>query len=109
MEELQQIHIEIKSLKQIKKELLPKCPKCGAEHLHLFEKGLGCTKECGFVIWKTVASKTLSENHLCEIAEKGKSPLIKGFTSKSNTKFDAYLVLDKKDWKVKFEFENKKQ
>ena len=51
--------------------------------------------------------KTLTDNQLETLIAKGKTGLIKGFTSKAGKKFDAMLTLAD-DGKVGFEFEQKK-
>lgn len=81
------------------------CPKCGKK-LFSGQYGLYCKdKECGFRIGKEVAKKTLSDEQITKILEKGDSGLISGFTSKAGRKFSARLVLDK-DKKVVFKFDN---
>jgi DNA topoisomerase-3 len=106
--ELSEIQVSIKSDKQIKSELMPLCPKCKTQHLRLFEKGLGCVKECGFVVWRTVAEKTLKDTQLMDIAKKGKTGVIDGFMSKKTGKtFSATLKLDN-EFKTIFDFDNQK-
>lgn len=81
------------------------CPVCG-KPIRENSKAFGCTgwKEgCTFTIWKTIAGKTLTENQVKALLEKGKTNLIKGFKGKSGKSFDAYLVLDS-NHKVTFEF-----
>jgi DNA topoisomerase-3 len=103
--ELSKIEVSIKSQKQILEELMPLCPKCKERHLRLFEKGIGCNKECGFVLWRTVAKKSLTDAQLIALAEKRTTSLIKGFTSKTGQLFDAKIVL-KDDLTTGFEFNN---
>ena len=84
-----------------------KCPKC-QKALREFDKSFNCTRECGFVIWKTVAGKKISVAQIKKLLEKGISDTITGFIAKSGNKFDAKLKLEA-DGKVGFEFENKKK
>jgi DNA topoisomerase-3 len=111
--ELLTVQVSIKSQKQAMQELMPLCPKCKKQHLRLFEKGIGCNKECGFVAWRSVAQKKLTDAQLIALIEKGKTSLIKGFTSKAGKQFDARVVL-KPDLTTLttlttgFEFDNKK-
>jgi DNA topoisomerase-3 len=88
-------------------ESMPLCPKCKKQHLHVFEKGLGCNKECGFVIWRTIAGKKLTDAQLIALATKGITSEIKGFTSKAGKEFSAKLKLDS-EMKAVFEFAAKK-
>lgn len=61
--------------------------------------------EYNFVIFKDMSKKKISQTSVKQLLEKGKTSLIKGFTSsKTGKKFDAHLVL--KDKKVSFEFPN---
>ncbi len=82
-----------------------KCPKCGKRVIE-YSKAFSCESGkdgCGFVIWKSIAGKAISNIQAKRILEQGKSTLLKGFTSKAGKKFDAYLVL-KEDFHIGFEF-----
>ena len=83
-----------------------KCPLCGGSVLP-GKKNYYCSnykeKECGFIVWKTIAGKEVSEEHVKQLLEKGKTSLMKGFAKKAGGTFDAYLVLDETG-EVKFEF-----
>ena len=84
------------------------CPKCGRP---LFEhaKGFSCTgyktKECDFIIWKTICEKSLTDAQIKSLIEKKKTGVIKGFKSKKGSTFDARLIL-KPDFTIGFEFES---
>ncbi|KUO69756.1 MAG: DNA topoisomerase III [Desulfosporosinus sp. BRH_c37] len=85
------------------------CPKCGGKVIE-GQKGFGCAswrEGCHFVLWKTpICGKVLTPNQIKSILKKGKTPLIKGFKSKSGKLFAAYLVWeDSGEAKLKFEFE----
>lgn len=86
------------------------CPICGKDVVAM-KWGYGCSgyKEgCKFSVGE-LAKKKISATHVKQLLKNGKTGLIKGFTSKKGTNFDAYLFLE--DGKVKFEFpekENKK-
>lgn len=87
------------------------CPACG-KPLYSGEKSVYCSdwkNGCQFKIWKTVAQKKLTDTHIKQLLEKGKTTEIKGFTSSKGTNFDAMLKLtDKTTGKVEFEFAQKK-
>ncbi len=90
-------------------EALGTCPKCGGEVIE-GQKGFGCAnwrEGCRFVLWKTpICGKVLSPNQIKSLLKKGKTPLIKGFKSKSGKSFAAYLIWeDPAEAKLKFEFE----
>lgn len=101
--------------KQITEELLaldfPKtenevltCPKCKNQSVKLFEKVAKCIAEaCDWLLFRNVCGKTLSENDVKTVLEKGKSPLLKGLKSKAGKTFDAYIAL-KADGGTEFEF-----
>lgn len=85
------------------------CPKCGKK-IFAYPKSYSCESGkdgCGFVIWKTVAGKEISQAQAEKLLTKGKSDIIKGFTSKAGKKFDARLKLNSSTFAVEFEFENK--
>ncbi len=95
------------------------CPKCKKGELRKAAKNYYCSnypkknldgsvsKEgCSFIIWTTIAGKKITENTIRQIAEKGKSTLVKGFKSKAGKDFSVFLIL-KDDWQVGFEFEKK--
>ena len=84
------------------------CPKCGQGAIVEGQRGFGCNRfrqGCNFVVWKEIAGKTLTENQVRQLVEKGKTSLLKGFTSKAGRPFEAHLTLDP-TCKVKFEFAN---
>ena len=93
-----------------------KCPKCKNGELKQSEKNYYCSnypkknadrtsnEGCTFTIWKLTAGKKITENTVRQVTEKGKSSLVKGFKSKAEKAFSAYLVL-KEDWQIGFEFE----
>lgn len=85
------------------------CPKCGKNVLET-AKAYSCCggrSGCGFIIWKTIASKNISVAQAKKLIEKKKTDLIKGFKSKAGKEFNAYIVL-KEDFTTGFEFESKK-
>lgn len=85
-------------------EPMPPCPCCNGA-LKANSKAISC--DCGFILWKTQASKDLSDTQLLAVLTKGKTAKIKGFKSKVGKDFEAKLVLDKASKKVSFEFDKK--
>ncbi|MBF0647866.1 DNA topoisomerase III [Dysgonomonas sp. GY75] len=82
------------------------CPKCGKERVVLYPKVAKCRDEdCGYVIFRNKSGKDLSDKHLIDLLTKGKTSLIKGFKSKAEKTFDAFLRLDD-TLKPVFEFDN---
>ena len=80
------------------------CPKCRQTTVRLFEKVAKCTDEtCGWVLFRAVCGKILSENEVKTLMDTGKSPLLKGLKSRADKKFDAYIVL-KEDGTTAFDF-----
>lgn len=81
------------------------CPKCGKKVLDT-PKAFSCSGGkggCGFIIWKTIAGKSISSTHATQLLKKGRTNLIKGFRSKSGKSFDAHLVLQD-DGSIKLAF-----
>lgn len=100
---------EGKPIPKEKVEVLGTCPQCGGEVIE-GQKGFGCAswrEGCHFVLWKTpICGKVLTPNQIKSLLKKGKTPLIKGFKSKSGKSFSAYLIWeDSAGAKLKFEFE----
>lgn len=90
-------------------ENVTKCPKCNAGYLRTYEKVTKCSEQnCDFVIFHTMCGKKISEANIRELLEKGKTGVIKGFTSKKGNNFDAHLKFDE-SYKVVFEFPEKKK
>ena len=83
--------------------IIGECPKCG-HPVRGYSKAYSCSsKDCDFVIWKTIASKSISESTAKMLLEKRKTKLLRGFKSKKGNSFDAFLVL-KGDYSIGFEF-----
>lgn len=91
------------------KESIGVCPKCGKKIVE-YPKSYSCESGkngCGFVIWKVIAKKAITITQVTKLLTKGKTDLIKGFKSKTDKSFDAFLIL-KEDNSIGFEFPNKK-
>ena len=90
-----------------RKELL--CPICNSK-VAKGKYGYFCTarqeKGCTFSIGE-MCGKKIPDTQVERLITKGKTTLIKGFKSKAGKEFEAYLVFDKKQNKVVFEFSSK--
>ena len=86
------------------------CPKCQGKVV-LYEKIAKCTnEECGFIIFREKSGHRLSDKSILQLITKGKTDLIKGFITQSGKKMNPVaLVLDKTNWKVNFDFSDKKK
>ena len=83
-----------------------KCPVCGGI-VKRSRYNYGCAEYkngCSFSIPSYLCKRAVSVSNAKMLLETGKSSKIKGFTSKKNTLFDAYLVLQ--DGKCIFNFDN---
>ena len=109
--------IEI-STRQITEELLNlklsfsansySCPKCGKQGLRFLTSVAKCSDEsCDFVMFRNCGGKKLTDDTFIELLSEGKTRLIKGLTSKTGNKFDAYLILNS-ECKVVYDFPEKK-
>ncbi len=97
------------------------CPKCGKGHLRLRmsksregkegQQFYGCDRYeqgCAFTINLEIAKKKLTEKQVEVLCTKGKTGLIKGFTSKQGKPFDAMLVCGPDtNWSTQMKFEQK--
>ena len=85
-----------------------RCPKCGQQSVGIYAKVAKCRHEtCGFYVFREVCGIHLSEDNIRELISSGRTPILKGLTSKAGKKFNARLVLGE-DYITSFEFENKK-
>ena len=85
-----------------------RCPKCGQQSVGIYAKVAKCRHEtCGFHVFREVCGIHLSEDNICDLISSGRTPILKGLTSKAGKKFNARLVLGE-DYATSFEFENNK-
>lgn len=84
------------------------CPKCGSESVGIYAKIAKCRHEgCDFHVFREVCGTLLTEDNIRDLLTTGRTPVLKGLTSKAGKKFNARLVLNE-DYTTSFEFENKK-
>ena len=85
------------------------CPKCGNESVGIYTKVAKCRHEgCDFHIFREVCGTLLTEVNIRDLITTGRTPVLKGLTSKAGKKFNARLVL-KDDYTTTFEFEQNKK
>ena len=85
-----------------------RCPKCGQQGVGIYAKVAKCRHEtCGFHVFREVCGIHLSEDNIRDLISSGRTPILKGLTSKAGKKFNARLVLGE-DYATSFEFENNK-
>ena len=86
-----------------------RCPKCGQQSVGIYTKVAKCRHEtCGFHVFRDVCGIHLSEDNIRDLISSGRTPILKGLTSKVGKKFNARLVL-KDDYTTTFEFEQNKK
>ena len=86
-----------------------RCPKCGQQSVSIYAKVSKCRHEtCGFHVFREVCGIHLSEDNIRDLISSGRTPILKGLTSKAGKKFNARLVL-KDDYTTTFEFEQNKK
>ena len=86
-----------------------RCPKCGPQSVGIYAKVAKCRHEtCGFHVFREVCGIHLSEDNIRDLIGSGRTPILKGLTSKAGKKFNARLVL-KDDYTTTFEFEQNKK
>ena len=85
-----------------------RCPKCGQQSVGIYAKVAKCRHEtCGFHVFREICGIHLSEDNIRDLISSGRTPILKGLTSKAGKKFNARLVLGE-DYATSFEFENNK-
>lgn len=93
-----------------KKKLGILCPACGGE-LETTPFGYGCSnykseRGCKFSVG-SIAGRDLAEEEFKELISEGRTKVLTGFLSKSKKKFEAALILEKKEdgqFSVNFDF-----
>ena len=83
-----------------------KCPLCGSEVVEQ-KQSYRCgnwRSGCPVTIWKTIAHKRVTPRMAKTLLEKGQTPLLKGFKSKTGKTFSARLKLV--DGEVRLDFES---
>jgi len=86
-----------------------RCPKCGQQSVGIYAKIAKCRHEtCDFHVFREVCGILLSEDNIRDLISSGRTPILKGLTSKAGKKFNARLVL-KDDYTTTFEFEQNKK
>lgn len=77
-----------------------RCPRCGGEIIE-GKKGFGCSNwrkqdgGCSFVIWKTIAGRTLPKSAVRQLLSTGITDHLVGFMSKNGKRFSARLKIVK--------------
>lgn len=85
-----------------------RCPKCGNESVGIYAKIAKCRHEgCDFHVFREVCGTLLTEDNIRDLLTTGRTPVLKGLTSKAGKKFNARLVLNE-DNTTSFEFESRK-
>ena len=85
------------------------CPKCGKGHISIYSKVAKCDNpDCGLTVLRQKAGKNLTDDQMNQLLTKGKTGLIKGFTSKQGKKFDAGVAFDD-NFNTIFVFEERKK
>ena len=85
-----------------------RCPKCGCESVGIYAKIAKCRHEgCDFHVFREVCGTLLTEDNIRDLLTTGRTPVLKGLTSKAGKKFNARLVLNE-DYTTSFEFESRK-
>lgn len=88
-----------------KQKAILSCPSCSAR-LSIGTKAINCTGGCGFVLWRVVSGKELTETQIESLINKKSTGFITGFISKKGEKFTAKIHLTD-DFKTRFEYKPK--
>lgn len=79
------------------------CPICGGD-IGDTKKSFVCKDGCGFVIWKTIAKKRITQTEAKSLCKTGKSTSkLDGFVSKKGKNFSCWLYI-KSDGNIGFDF-----
>lgn len=84
------------------------CPKCKTGKVIFYPKVVKCNKpDCGFLIFRTISEKKLTDAQIGALLKLGKTPVIKGFKSKKGKLFNVVLAINEQ-YKTVFVFPEKK-
>lgn len=86
------------------------CPFCGAKVIKKNSYFCSAKKAtgCPFSVSQAICGKKITDAQVLRLIEKGKTTLIRGFKKKNGAgTFDAYLVADKAERRIRFEFPKK--
>ena len=87
------------------------CPKCKSQIFehganYVCEQSVGAHPTCDFKSGKVILQQPVPREEMTRLLVSGKTALLENFVSnKTRRKFKAFLVWDRKDGKVGFEFE----
>jgi DNA topoisomerase-3 len=79
-----------------------RCPNCGGGPIQEDYKTFRC-KNCGWLMWKTMASRQFQPEEVTELLTKGRVGPLGGFRSKLGRRFNATVKLGA-DFKPEFDF-----
>ena len=80
------------------------CPKCRSGRILLYPKVAKCSNvDCGLTVFRNKGEKQLTDSQITDLVTKGRTALIKGFRSREDKPFDAYLTFDK-DFRIVYGF-----
>ena len=72
------------------------CPKCRSGRILLYPKVAKCSNvDCSLTVFRNKGEKQLTDSQITDLVTKGRTALIKGFRSREDKPFDAYLTFDK--------------
>ena len=84
-----------------------KCPKCGGGPFNESFKAYECVNpECKLIVWKNMSGRELEREEVATLLTKKRVGPLEGFRSKLGRPFNAVVMLDEKEWRQKFDFEN---
>jgi len=89
---------ERKETPKTKPVVLGECPKCSEGQIIEGKKGYGCDQwrsGCKFVIWKSIAGKTITREIAEELLINGQTGTMDGFTNREEQPFSACLMFDR--------------
>ena len=80
------------------------CPKCRSGRILLYPKVAKCSNvDCSLTVFRNKGEKQLTDSQITDLVTKGRTALIKGFRSREDKPFDAYLTFDK-DFRIVYGF-----
>lgn len=80
------------------------CPRCNHPSFKETFRAFEC-EDCALIIWKTMAGRELERTEVEALLRDRRVGPLQDFRSKMGRPFNAVVVLDDKEWKQRFDFE----
>ena len=90
-------------------KVVVKCNSCSDGDIMELGNAYKCSnienEGCNFpIIWKKIGGKSITDEIVKDLVSTGRTQILKGFKNKEGVSFDAALIIDKENNKIKYDF-----